>query len=105
MKKKKEDMTFKEFWEECKKTGALEVIEDPNFGMLMVLHKEGFSDEEINRMKMEKVLKLYNNSVFAVLDKYFAAIASAYKNMPGAASILDPFLKKINELLENEKKE
>lgn len=104
-KKDKKEMTFKEYWEEAKKRGESEIIEDPNFGMLAVLRREGFSDEQLNKMKMEKASRLYRSSIWSILDKYFMFIAFVYKNMPGATSKLDLFLKNIRELLKDKKKE
>jgi len=57
--KKKEDMTFKEFWEEEKKKGKdMETIENEKQGILETLRKRGFSEQQVNKMKIKKVLEL-----------------------------------------------
>jgi hypothetical protein len=91
--KKKEDMTLKEYWEDCKKKGESEIIEDPNFGVLTVLRREGFSDEQLNKMKIMEALRLYRNSIWSIYDKH------------GATPAFYSFLKNVYKLLKDKKKE
>jgi len=57
--KKKGDMTFKEFWEEEKKKGEdVKTIENEKQGILETLREQGFSEQQVNRMKTKKVLEL-----------------------------------------------
>lgn len=52
-------MTFKEFWKEEKRKGIRsKTIESEKHGILETLRKQGFSDQQINKMKMKKILRL-----------------------------------------------
>lgn len=97
MTKKVGEMTFKEFRVEVKKRGADEIIEDPNFGILIVLRREGFSDEQIDEMKMDKVWKLYLDSISVVLDQYMRLLSRGLKEKPEIEPIVAPHLEKLAE--------
>lgn len=101
MKKKKKvsEMTFKEFWEEAKKRGAPEVIEDRNFGMLTVLRREGFSDKQINEMKIEKAWKFYMDSYSTLVNRMMGLLSRGLEKWPERAPIVQPHLKRLNEML------
>jgi len=62
MKKKTEEMTFAEFFEEMQKEGidSKEIEEIKNW-MLDALRRKGLTDEQINKMKMDEVQKLTPN--------------------------------------------
>jgi len=100
IKKKVSEMTFKEFWEETKKKGASNVIEDQNFGVLAVLRKEGFSDEQINEMKMKKVYKLYLDSISVFFEQTITSLSRGLDKHAERASIVQPHLKRLVEMLE-----
>ena len=97
-------MTFKEFSEEAKRRGAPEVIEG-DFGILDVLRGEGFSDEQIYEMKMEKVWKLYLDSMTIFYDQFFSAIGLALDKQPYAVLTIQPYLKELMEQLQKQIKE
>ena len=57
--KKKGEMTFKEFWEEEeRKSIGMQAVEKDKYGILETLRAKGFTDEQINGMKMEDVQKI-----------------------------------------------
>jgi len=99
MAKKVSEMTFKEYSEDVKKRGAHEIIEDPNFGMLTLLRKEGFSYEEINRMKMDKAWKLYMDSISVSIDQYITGISLIVEQHPERTQVFRPILEKLTEQL------
>lgn len=39
-KKNWKEMSFEEFWGEVKRRGVSEIVEDPTFGLLQILHKK-----------------------------------------------------------------
>lgn len=77
MKKKPEKMTFKEFWEELKKERqASRVLEKSKRHLMEILRREGFSDEQINEMKMEKVWKLFTDAMMETTKRVTKVIES-----------------------------
>lgn len=77
MKKKPEEMTFKEFWEELKKERpASRVLEKSKRHLMEILRREGFSDEQINEMKMEKVWKLFTDAMMETTKRVTKVIES-----------------------------
>ena len=93
------ETSFKEFYEEAKRKGALEAIEDPNFGILPILRKEGFSEEQIYEMKMDKVFKLWTEAVMVLFERDMAAIATMLKKKPELFPILAPHLEKMEAII------
>ena len=69
-KKKPLEMTFKEFFEEAKKEGwTTKDAKNTKHWMLNALRSEGFTDEQINDMKMQKVWKFILDNVSVVVDQ------------------------------------
>ena len=64
-------MTFKEFWEEEKKKGKdIETIENEKKRIMENLRKQGFSNQQINEMKNQKVLDL----MWKALEKHIKTV-------------------------------
>lgn len=97
--KKVSEMTFKEFSEEVKKRGANRVIDDPS-GITNILLREGFSNEQLNEMKMDKIWKLYIDSVDVLFDQTFNALGVALAKDPQAVLALQPYLENLKEEFE-----
>ena len=108
MKKKRKpgEMTFQEFWEEAKKEGvASEFIEVNKRFLLETLRREGFSEQQINEMKMEKIWKLFLDSLSVDMDKYMTEISIGLEKRPWAAPIVALHIKKLRQILEEWNKE
>jgi hypothetical protein len=94
-KKKVSEMTVRELLEEAKNKDMYEMINDPNFGLLQVLHKEGFSKEQVNEMKMEKAWKLYFDSIAVFMERMITQVYKGLERSPEKAVIIEPHLKKM----------
>ena len=95
--KKPSEMTVREFLEEAKKKGMYEMVNDPNFGLLQVLLREGFTKEQANEMKMEKAWKLYFDSLTALMGQMFTQMYKGLERFPERAPIIEPHLKKMTK--------
>lgn len=104
-KKKSSEMTFKEFFEEAKKEGIdSEEIESTKCWILNALCTEGFTEEQINDMKMEKVWKFTLDIISVFMDQDMTEIAMALQQRiitPQQLQILNKFLKEFKEKLKN----
>jgi hypothetical protein len=70
-KKNWKEWTFKEFWEEEKKKGKdIETVESEKKRIMENLRRQGFSDQQINEMKNQKVLDL----MWKTLEKRLKAL-------------------------------
>jgi len=78
MKKKPAEMTFKEFFEKAKEQGIDKktIVEIKHF-MLDILHQEGFTDEQISELKMEKVWDFVIDSLSVFFDQFFTEVGMA----------------------------
>ncbi len=57
--KEKADMTFREFYEEEEKSETdKEAVRKEKTGLLELLHEEGFTDQQVNNMKMKEVQRI-----------------------------------------------
>ena len=101
MSKKVSEMTVKEFLEEAKMKGANEVLYDPNFGLLQVLIKEGFSEKEANQLKMKKAWDLYLDSIINSSSQMFTQIYRGLEKSPEKASVVEPYFEKMRKQLED----
>jgi hypothetical protein len=99
--KKVSEMTVKEFLEETKKKGANEILDDPHFGLLQVLLKEGFSKKEANQMKMKKAWDFYLASIINSSSQMFSQIYRGLEESPEKASLLKPHFEKMKKQLED----
>ncbi len=105
MSKKVSEMTVKEFLEESKKKGANVVLEDPNFGLLQVLLKEGFSEKEANQMKMKRAWDFYWDSISNSSNQIFSQIYRGVEEDSERASLLKPYFENMKKQLEEMNKE
>jgi len=105
-KKKREDMTFQEYWEEEKKKGkSNQAVENAKHAMLQTLRREGFTDKQVNEMKMDRVWKLYVDSQIPFFDKFLTDVSVLLKIQPKLASTINPHLKKLTKQFEELNKE
>lgn len=69
-KKEVDEMTFKEFWEEEeKKETDKETVEKDKRVLLEILHEKGFTDKQINEMKMDRVQQICWPVIFETLER------------------------------------
>jgi len=92
-------MTVREFLEKAKKKGADKSLEDPNFGLLQVLLREGFTEKQANEMKMEKAYKFYMDSLINSTSRMFDSMGKSLERWPERGPIVEPYLKKLNKNL------
>jgi hypothetical protein len=100
MERKTGEMTVKEFLEEAKRLGAFEVVADPDFGLLHVLRREGFTEEQANEMKMEKAWKFYLDSISMVFDQMMGKLSVGLEKNPLAALTVLPQVEQLKDQLE-----
>jgi len=104
-KKKSVEMAFKEFFEKVKKKGLdREEVESTKQWMLNALRSEGFTDEQINDMKMQKVWKFILDNVTVVVDQATMEIGMALQQRimtPQQLQILSKFAKDFTAELES----
>jgi hypothetical protein len=93
--KKTSEMTVGEFLEETKNKGMYEMVNDPNFGLLQVLLREGFTEEQTNEMKMEKAWKFYLDSLSVLMERMITQLSKGLERFPEKAVIVEPHLKKM----------
>ncbi len=98
-------MTLKEFLDEAKKKDPNNTLNDKRFELLEVLKKEGFTDEEANKMNMKKVWYFYCNSLINSSSKMFSQLYTSLENNPEKAPIIEPHLKKMKKQLDEMKEE
>jgi len=96
-----EEMTFKEYWEEKKRKGKdAETIENNKNEILKALREEGFTDEQINEMKMRKIKNLCLDALVPVFDRLFGDITFLEKLNPDLVLRFQPHLKKLRKEFE-----
>jgi len=87
LKKDKGELTFQEFWTEwMKEAPDSEALEKQKQRLLETLREKGFSEEQINKMKMKEVMTVYTPTLVEKMEK------------------ADEALKKIPDLAERTKK-
>jgi len=108
-KKKSGEMTFKEFFEEAEKEGiGINEIEDTKNWIMDFLHRDSFSDEQINIMKMEKVWKCVLGAFGASFEQDITEAFMGLKQgimTPQQLQILYQGLSKLKEHLQKMVKE
>jgi len=57
LKKKAEDITFQEFWEEAEKQGEKSEVEEEKQLLFKLLYAQGFTVKQVTEMKMQEVMK------------------------------------------------
>ena len=100
------EMTFKEFLEKARK----EDIESKELEheLRSALREEGFTDEQIDNTKMEKVWKFFLAHISVLADESFTEIGMALKQKtmtPLQLKILNQFAKELIPELERKNKE
>lgn len=104
-RKKSVEMAFKEFFEKAKKKGSdSKEVESTKHWMLNALRSEGFTDEQINNMKMQKVWKFILDNVTVVVDQDTMEIGMALQQRimtPQQLQILSKFAEDFTAELES----
>ena len=104
-RKKSVEMAFKEFFEKAKKKGSdSKEVESTKHWMLNALRSEGFTDEQINNMKMQKVWKFILDNVTVVVDQDTMEIGMTLQQKimtPQQLQILSKFAKDFTAELES----
>jgi hypothetical protein len=100
MSKETGEMTVREFLEEAKRLKAFEVVADPNFGLLQVLRREGFTEEQANEMKMERAWKFYLSSISDMMARMMDILCKGLERWPERAPLVEQYLKKLKEISE-----
>ena len=78
MKKKPAEITFREFFKKAREQRIdAKTIEEIKHFMLDILHHEGFTDEQINETKMEKVWSCVMDSLSVFFDQFFTEVGMA----------------------------
>jgi hypothetical protein len=103
--KKVSEMTLGEFLKEAEKRDSERILQDEHFGVLNVLKREGFTEDEALGMNMAKAWEFYinclvNNPTKTLHNFYFASDVGT-ENAP----IIRLQLKKITDLYKEIKKE
>lgn len=82
--KDKRRMTFKEFWEQEKKGVNSETVEIEKQGILETLREQGFSEQQVNELKMEEVLELMFEATVKSMEEAKAVISHTkkHRNVP-----------------------
>lgn len=99
------EMAFEEFFEKAKKKGLdSKEAESTKQWMLNALRSEGFTDEQINNMKMQKVWKFILDNVTVVVDQDTMEISMTLQQKimtPQQLQILSKFAKDFTAELES----
>jgi hypothetical protein len=103
--KKVSEMTLGEFLKEAEKRDREHVLQDEHFGILNVLKREGFTEDEALGMNMTKAWEFYincliNNPTKTLHNFYFASEVGT-ENAP----VIRLQLKKITDLYKEIEKE
>lgn len=98
-------MTLEEFLAEAEEKDPNNILKDERFGLLEVLKKEGFTDEEAKKMNMKKVWDFYLNSLINSSSKMFSQLYTSLENNPEKATIIKPHLKKMKKQLDEMEEE
>jgi len=104
-RKKSVEMAFEEFFEKAKKKGLYsKEAESTKQWMLNALRSEGFTDAQINNMKMRKVWKFILDNVTVVVDQDTMEISMTLQQKimtPQQLQILSKFAKDFTAELES----
>ena len=86
--------------------GAAPLADDAKQYIIATLKKEGFSEEQLNEMTLERVWELFIDSSAADMSSQFSelyrGLTHALEANPKFASLLSPLLKKMKHELEKE---
>jgi len=75
MNKKESELTFKEFWEkEEEKDTDKETVEKDKRVMVEILHEKGFTDEQIDEMKMDRVQRICWSVMLKTIETHTKAV-------------------------------
>jgi hypothetical protein len=69
--------------------------------IVSVLKEEGFSEEQLNGMTPEKVLRLYVDSMTDMISQEFSEFAQVYQKNPQFAHLIDPLIRNVNRQLKD----
>ncbi|MCK4481688.1 hypothetical protein KAU55_00565 [Candidatus Bathyarchaeota archaeon] len=97
-KKKASEMTFKEFMEETEKQGEDRAAAEIKRELLTVLKKEGFSEEQVNEMKMDRVWKNYLKALGDEFEDMISSLAKSLETGKIHPKALQLFNEKIREI-------
>lgn len=89
-KKKAGEMTFK----------AAPMSEESKRDILVVMKEEGFTEEQLNEMPLEQVVKLYIDSVSETMSSEISKMARVLEGNPQLASMFNPWIRRMNRKLE-----
>lgn len=105
MTKKVSEMTLGEFLIEAEKEDTEHILQEEHFGMLNVLKREGFTEDEALEMNMTKAWEFYINCLInnptKTLHNFFFASEVGTENAP----IIRLQLEKITDLYKKIEKE
>jgi uncharacterized protein YcfL len=73
-KKHPQDMTFKEFYMYDQKGVTVEAVENEKREILEILREQGFSEQQVNEMKMKAVLTLMFDAADKILEDVKATV-------------------------------
>jgi hypothetical protein len=96
--KKASEMTLAEFLKEAEKKDTKHILQDEHFGVLNVLKKEGFTEDEALHMNMTKAWEFYINCLINNPTKTLHNFYFASEVRTESAPISRLQLKKITEL-------
>ena len=105
MTKKVSEMTLGEFLKEAEKKDIEHILQDEHFGVLNVLKREGFTEDEALGMNMKKAWEFYINCLInnptKTLHNFYFASEVGNENAP----IIRLQLKKITDIYKEIEKE
>jgi hypothetical protein len=104
MTKRLEDMTFQEFWEEEKKHSNIEALEKDKRMLLETLRDKGFSDQQINEMKMKKAWKICGPALLEMVGQRIKALGKSFSKLPEKTIEISDSLATLFETEEGRKK-
>jgi len=96
------EMTLKEFLDQVEDK---DVAEEVKAFLDTLLRSDGFSDDQINEMKMEKLWKLMLHSFSALMDNWLTLISVGLEKKPERKPLVLPILKKLTEHFRKMEKE
>ena len=84
MKKKPQEMSFKEFWEkEEKRAEDKGDIKEEKRLMLETLRSKGFSERQINEMKVDKAWKICQPVLWEGIERHMKILESSLSRVSG----------------------
>lgn len=105
MKKKPAEMTFREFFKKAREQRIdAKTIEEIKHFMLDVLHQEGFTDEQISELKMQKIWNCVIDSISVFFDQFFTEVGMAMQQRKVTSMQLQ-ILENLRKFLEDQVEE